>query len=434
MSSLLKAQTANAKGKGKRPANDEGEAGPPRKRNKQRVLLLSSRGITHRMRHLMGDLEALLPHIKKDSKLDSKNHLHLLPELADLHNCNNTLYFEARRHEDLYLWAAKTPNGPSVKMHVQNVHTMDELKMTGNCLKGSRGLLSFDPGFDSGEHWKLIKELFTHVSPTHLPVLNHPSHRWDRFSEFRPLLAENFQIIEKDPLKPNGPPETSLVEIGPRFVLTPIRIFEGAFGGATVFSNPEFVSPAAIRSQFKREQGEKYRARKEGEAERNTRREERRREEDELAVRNVFNEPQKPEIPSEPAYNFRLLSSKGLSEVYSRWCLYLENPGQEYRLSRNLLPKLSKHAPGAILNLFIKCCLSGRDDASKLLVICLQTGRLTRGLSHSLTIFVRPGLARRPEQLGTQTLGGPTLSIVRIFQSITQDPGSYIVRPWGHLI
>lgn len=46
------------------------------------------------------------------------------------------------------------------------------------------------------------------------------------------------QIIEKDPLQPNGPPQTTLVEIGPRFVLTPIRIFEGAFGGATVFSNP----------------------------------------------------------------------------------------------------------------------------------------------------------------------------------------------------
>lgn len=46
------------------------------------------------------------------------------------------------------------------------------------------------------------------------------------------------EIIEKDPLQPNGPPQTTLVEIGPRFVLTPIRIFEGAFGGATVFSNP----------------------------------------------------------------------------------------------------------------------------------------------------------------------------------------------------
>lgn len=47
-----------------------------------------------------------------------------------------------------------------------------------------------------------------------------------------------FKIMEKDPLQPNGPPQTSLIEIGPRFVLTPIRIFEGAFGGATVFSNP----------------------------------------------------------------------------------------------------------------------------------------------------------------------------------------------------
>lgn len=46
------------------------------------------------------------------------------------------------------------------------------------------------------------------------------------------------QIFEKDPQQPNGSQNTSLVEIGPRFVLTPIRIFEGAFGGATVYSNP----------------------------------------------------------------------------------------------------------------------------------------------------------------------------------------------------
>ena len=199
MASVLKAQKANAslidaKGKGKRKADamdvDEEavESSVPmkKKKNKQRVLMLSSRGVTHRMRHLMNDLEVLLPHVKKgastsisprlcgserallsisaDSKLDSKNHLNLLPELADLHNCNNTLYFEARRHEDLYLWAAKTPNGPSVKLHVQNVHTMDELKLTGNCLKGSRGLLSFDASFEETEWGRLMKELFTHVS------------------------------------------------------------------------------------------------------------------------------------------------------------------------------------------------------------------------------------------------------------------------------
>ena len=191
MASVLKAQSANAKisdkrGKRKLDALDveeENEETSPseskKRKNKQRVLLLSSRGITHRMRHLMNDLEALLPHVKKgelsnrsfwyytnvgpDSKLDSKSQLNLLPELADLHNCNNTLYFEARRHEDLYLWAAKTPNGPSIKMLVQNIHTMDELKMTGNCLKGSRGIVCFDKSFDEVEWGPLTKELFTHV-------------------------------------------------------------------------------------------------------------------------------------------------------------------------------------------------------------------------------------------------------------------------------
>jgi ribosome biogenesis protein BRX1 len=189
MASILKAQKANAERKGKRKADDmdvdeTSDAVVAHKKNKQRVLLLSSRGITHRMRHLMNDIEALLPHVKKgeplnqfylqrcahpccsDSKLDSKSQLHLLPELADLNNCNNTLYFEARRHEDLYLWAAKTPNGPSIKMHVQNVHTMDELKMTGNCLKGSRGLLSFDKAFEETAWGRLTMEVFTHVGLT----------------------------------------------------------------------------------------------------------------------------------------------------------------------------------------------------------------------------------------------------------------------------
>lgn len=76
MTSILKAQKANAsnvqangKRKRKSDAIDIDEDGPEvqvsKKKNKQRVLLLSSRGITHRMRHLMMDLEALLPHVKK---------------------------------------------------------------------------------------------------------------------------------------------------------------------------------------------------------------------------------------------------------------------------------------------------------------------------------------------------------------------------------
>jgi ribosome biogenesis protein BRX1 len=80
MASLVKAGKANAErkklseGKRKLEAEEDDEmevdeaetpAPPKKKRNKQRVLMLSSRGVTHRMRHLMNDLEALFPQIKK---------------------------------------------------------------------------------------------------------------------------------------------------------------------------------------------------------------------------------------------------------------------------------------------------------------------------------------------------------------------------------
>ncbi|EJU04287.1 Brix-domain-containing protein [Dacryopinax primogenitus] len=299
MASLLKESSKTVAGKRKREElgenegerNGVGENEPKKKRNKQRVLLLSSRGVTHRMRHLLNDLEALLPQAKKDAKLDSKHQLHLLPELADLHNCNNTLYFEARRHEDLYLWASKTPNGPSIKMHVQNVHTMDELKLTGNCLKGSRGLVCFDEGFDSSENWRLIKEVFTQIFGVP-PSARRTKPFIDHILTFSlvddKIWFRNFQILEKDPENPSAPPKTSLVEIGPRFVLTPIRIFEGAFAGATVFSNPEFVSPAAVRAAVRRKQGESYRLRKEAQMDKGVRKEKQKMPEDELAVRKVF--------------------------------------------------------------------------------------------------------------------------------------------------
>jgi ribosome biogenesis protein BRX1 len=88
----------------------------------------------------------------------------MVNELAELSSCNNALFFEARRHQDLYMWASKTPNGPSVRFHVLNSHTMDELKMTGNNLKGSRPIVCFDETFDSQPHLRLIKELLMHVS------------------------------------------------------------------------------------------------------------------------------------------------------------------------------------------------------------------------------------------------------------------------------
>ena len=73
-----------------------------------------------RQRHLLNDLASLIPHGRKDSKFDSKSKLYQLNELAELYNCNNVLFFEARKGQDLYLHMSKVPNGPTVKFHVQN--------------------------------------------------------------------------------------------------------------------------------------------------------------------------------------------------------------------------------------------------------------------------------------------------------------------------
>ncbi len=69
------------------------------------------------------------------------------------------------------MFLGKSPYGPSAKFQVLNIHTMDELKLTGNCMAGSRPLLNFDKNFDSTPQWKLMKALLTDAFGT---PLGHP--------------------------------------------------------------------------------------------------------------------------------------------------------------------------------------------------------------------------------------------------------------------
>lgn len=61
----------------------------------------------------------------------------------------------------------------------------------------------------------------------------------------------NYQILDKS----DRGEDTNLVEIGPRMVLIPIRIFNGSLGGATLYQNPTFVSPNEQRSSMKKYKG-----------------------------------------------------------------------------------------------------------------------------------------------------------------------------------
>lgn len=58
-------------------------------------------------------------------------------------------------------------------------------------------------------------------------------------------------------------PEISLVEIGPRFVMNLVRLFDGSFGGSTLYENPGFVSPASNRRLGQMAKEAQYRSRME---------------------------------------------------------------------------------------------------------------------------------------------------------------------------
>lgn len=163
------------------------------------------------------------------------------------------------------------------------VHTMEELHFTGNCLKGSRPILSFDAAFDTQPHLKVIKEMFTHTfgvpegARKSKPFIDHvmgftvaDGKIWIR--NYQVSEAEGSMLNKDDEASKKGSKskgktlgdlEINLIEIGPRFVLTPIVIQEGSFGGPIIYENKEFISPNQIRADLRRSKATRHNARAE---------------------------------------------------------------------------------------------------------------------------------------------------------------------------
>jgi len=190
-------------------------------------------------------------------------------------SCQTTLYFEVRKRRDLYLWLSATPTGPSIKFHVVNVHTMDELRLTGNCLHSSRPILSFDASFDNetnASHLRLIRELFAtsfgtpYGHPKSQPFHDHViSFSYvDNKIWFRHYQIKDNAIDAKAAAKmlSQGEQPVELIEIGPRFVLDIIRIFNGSMGGQTIYTNPNYLPPNLLRFEYLRNKGTTYANRK----------------------------------------------------------------------------------------------------------------------------------------------------------------------------
>jgi len=222
--------------------------------NKQKTLVFASRGISRQERHFLMDLRQLMPHHKAEAKLDEKKKLaDTIPELCALRGCNSTVFFENRKRKDLYMYLSQVPEGPTAKFLVSNIHTMDELKMPGNCLKGSRPLLHFDKSFTELPELQVLRALFTQTFGT---PRNHPNskpfidHVFSFYYVKGRVWFRNYQIVDE---KVPGTKQVnrSLLEIGPRFVMQPIRVWNGSFEGRCVWHNKEYVTPNKLRADAK---------------------------------------------------------------------------------------------------------------------------------------------------------------------------------------
>ena len=216
--------------------------------NRQRTLVLGSRGISHRHRHLLKDVQGMLPHSKSEAKFEKSGSLSDITEIAELRSCNNVLYFECRKHTLLYLHMSCPPFGPTLKFQVLNVHTLGELRLTGNSLKASRPLLNFDEAFESTAELRLMK---TALHRAFGVPRNHPKSQpfFDRVFSFFVVDGKVwFRAYQISPSTPDSadPEHQVLTEIGPRFVLEPILIQDGAFGGPLIYKNLQFEAPAEI--------------------------------------------------------------------------------------------------------------------------------------------------------------------------------------------
>jgi len=207
--------------------------GPAAAEGFDRTLLLCTRGVKARHRHLLRDLLQLLPHGKLGSKLPTDEGLGGVLELCEDGGCGTALLLDARDPHRLFLWAANCPDGPSAMLQVVNIHTVAELNFDARRVSGARNVLVFDPAFQRSAEMRLIKALLTSafaVPPDAavaaageaLPARHSVSFAW--------LDGRVWMRVYR--IETNAAGNLDVAEIGPRLVLLPTRIIASGFGGA----------------------------------------------------------------------------------------------------------------------------------------------------------------------------------------------------------
>ena len=184
----------------------------------------------------------------------------MINELCEIKSCNGAPYLEARKHRDLYLWLARAPHAREPSSS-HNVHTMESLpRATARAHAPAAafdGLRSAGPAAAAERPRRTapLRALLTATFGTPRPPAQAVLRPRPAFSRADGRVwVRHYQIAETDDgrapptSRPRPPPATSSSRSA-RLVLQPIRVFAGAFGGATLYANSAFVRPRAARGR-----------------------------------------------------------------------------------------------------------------------------------------------------------------------------------------
>ncbi|KMZ89303.1 hypothetical protein PVBG_03653 [Plasmodium vivax Brazil I] len=223
-------------------------------RNRQRVLIVRSPLKKKNCKSFVENLKLLLPHHKTESKWNKKAKKTDLCDISYSRNCNNIIFFDIKKKR-YCLWICKNKTGPSLYFEILDYIPLHSLLFSGNCLLYSRPLLIFSKPFDELEHLKLIKEVFIQVfgTPNYHP-LSKPfyDHCYSFVHVNNLIYFRHYQIMPITLADSNNVNKQKLVEIGPKFTLHIIRIFEECFRGRVLYENVKYknyVSPQQMRME-----------------------------------------------------------------------------------------------------------------------------------------------------------------------------------------
>jgi ribosome biogenesis protein BRX1 len=233
-----------------------------------RPLLVSSKGLIRQHAEVFENLLDLVPHAKKDQSVRPEDFSSLDEIAADRH-CDTDRIFETRHRRvvpECYFWISKVPEGPSISFFIEDAQSIQNLRFIGNCLKGSRPILQFDPGFDQTPSLSVAKSLLQRFFSVPFQE-RHSKPFVDRTMTFMlegtTIVIRHYQIQWGE-----GEAETQLAEVGPRVRLSPVFILAGAFRGKKIWMDTDFTGPYKEVKKERREQAERKKIGREKQAQR----------------------------------------------------------------------------------------------------------------------------------------------------------------------